>query len=163
MQAYIALGSNLDSPFEQVQGAVNDIAIDERINLLRCSNWYQSKAIGPGEQADYINGVVCVNTTMTPLELLDYLQTIEQQHGRVRKERWGARTLDLDILLYDDLTCDDDRLTIPHPRMNERAFVMTPLNDIAPTLKLPCGESVSNVSQQLTQSGLQFYALGQPS
>lgn len=152
-RAYIALGSNLAEPLKQVTVAVE--AINALGSVITVSPWYQTTAIGPGEQPDYVNGVLLLETALTPLALLDALQQIEQQQGRVRDIRWGARTLDLDILLFEDLTIHNERLDIPHPRMTERGFVMYPLADIAAELILPNGERVLDVKNRLSQQGLE--------
>ncbi len=157
MLAFIALGSNLDNSLVHVRQAIEEISQHPAISAVKHSAWYTSKAVGPGSQPDYINGVACFETTLAPIELLDYLQSIEHKHGRERSVRWGARTLDLDILLLDNQTIDTERLSVPHPRMYERAFVMTPLNDIASGLLLPNNDTVCNVAAQLDQSGLALY------
>lgn len=144
-RAYIGLGSNLENPLQQVTSAVNALKSHAYIELEAASSWYSSKAVGPGEQPDYINGAVLLETTLEPVALLDLLQNIEQQHGRERKERWGARTLDLDLLLYDKLEMDSPRLQIPHPRICERNFVVKPLLDITPALKLPDGRQLQEI------------------
>src|SRR5690554_655835 len=151
---YIALGSNLDKPLSQVEQAVTAIAKLGRITAL--SPWYRSKAVGPGEQADYINGVLGLETTLNADELLLALQAIEQQQGRVRTVHWGARTLDLDILLFGDNIIDEPHLQVPHPRMTERNFVIYPLHDIAHTLQLPNGESIASLKTQLSAEGLEL-------
>jgi 2-amino-4-hydroxy-6-hydroxymethyldihydropteridine diphosphokinase len=145
---YIGLGSNLDNPQRQIQSALNALAELPESRHLRCSDWYRSKAIGPGEQADYINAVVSLDTCLTPLVLLDQLQSIENHHGRQRHIRWGARTLDLDLLLYADICLNNDRLQLPHPEIMNRNFVLYPLNDLAPELIFPDGQTVK---QQLTK------------
>ena len=104
-----------------------------------CSPLYRSKPLGPPGQPDYINAVAELATELTAVELLAVLQAIENEHGRVHTVRWGPRTLDLDILLYGNLILADPHLTVPHPRLHERAFVLYPLYAIAPDLKLPDG------------------------
>lgn len=137
--AYIGLGSNLENPRQQVESAVEAIVTLPHTKLAGHSRWYRSKAIGPGTQPDYVNGAIAIHTSLAPLLLLDHLQAIEQLHGRQREIRWGARTLDLDLLLYDNMTLDTERLQLPHPRMGERSFVLYPLADITPELVLPDG------------------------
>lgn len=127
----IALGSNLGNSLQIVLDAVDVIASQPQIELIACSRWHKTKAIGP-PQPDYINGCIIVNTSLTPQKLLETLQLIEQQFGRERNIRWGARTLDLDLILYRDLIMNTPELQIPHPRMRERAFVLLPLAEIAP-------------------------------
>lgn len=149
---YIALGSNLDHPLAQVESAVKDIA--QLGTVKKVSPWYQSRAIGPGEQDDYINGVLCLETALSPIALLAALQTIENQHGRVRSIRWGARTLDLDILLYGQQIIQQSDLEVPHPRLKERNFVVFPLHDIASNLQLPTGESLSTLRATLCHADI---------
>ena len=154
--AYIALGSNLDSPLQHVTDATQAIGLLGTITAH--SSWYRSKAIGPGEQDDYINGVICLETRLTAYELLQALQQIEDRHGRERRIRWGARTLDLDILLYNDQTIDSSRLTIPHPRMLERNFVIYPLHEIAPELQFGNNTSITTIKNSLSSQGLEKLA-----
>lgn len=150
---YIALGSNLQNPLQQVTQAVASI------RLLGCvtaqSPWYKSKAIGPGDQPDYINGVIALETLLEPLELLHQLQHIEQQQQRIRNIRWGARTLDLDILLFNNIKLDSAELTLPHPRIQERNFVVFPLFDIVPELILPNGQALTMIKSTLDTQGLE--------
>ena len=143
--AYIGLGSNLDSPATQLQNALDALASHKAIASVQCSPWYQSRAVGPGEQPDYINAVAKMTTSLAPEDLLTVLQTIENAQGRTREIRWGARTLDLDVLLYDEIIIQTDRLTIPHPELHQRSFVLKPLADLAPTLCVPGGESVAQL------------------
>ena len=126
----IALGSNLGDSRAILEEAISILAATPGITLLAKSSWYQTLAVGP-PQPDYINGCALVQVTFSPLVLLETLLAIEAQKGRIRTERWGARSLDLDLLLYDDLILDTPTLTIPHPRMRERAFVLVPLAEIA--------------------------------
>ncbi|MCK3657305.1 7,8-dihydro-6-hydroxymethylpterin-pyrophosphokinase [Pasteurellaceae bacterium Pebbles2] len=142
--AYIALGSNLNTPVEQLNTALQTMANLPHTTLLAQSSFYQSKPLGPQDQPDYVNAVACLETTLAPLELLDALQKIENEQGRVRLRRWGERTLDLDILLYDNLVMQSERLTIPHYDMHNREFVIVPLFEIAPDLALPNGQKISD-------------------
>jgi len=143
--AYIGIGSNLDNPAAQVRRAVATLADTPGIRLLRHSPWYRTAPIGPPGQDDYINGVAELETALEPEMLLDALQAIEQQHGRVRLERWGSRTLDLDIVLYSDLEIHTPRLTVPHREMSRRGFVLQPLADLVPHLVLPDGRSLQTL------------------
>ncbi|HQQ63505.1 MAG TPA: 2-amino-4-hydroxy-6-hydroxymethyldihydropteridine diphosphokinase [Pseudomonadales bacterium] len=153
--AYIGIGSNLDSPLAQVRQACHAISKLPATERLAVSAWYRSTPVGgPANQPDYINGVACLQTRLSPQALLDALQQIERVQGRERKERWGARTLDLDILLYGDAVIDDERLQIPHPRLQQRNFVLAPLADIAPHLVLPNGCCVASLLEQVGISGL---------
>ena len=157
-EVYIGLGSNLEgdagSPETQLDQAIDSISQPPGIHRTAVSSRYQTQAIGPGNQPDYINAVARLTTQLSPLDLLDCLQQIEQQQGRVRTIRWGARTLDLDILLYDQRVIDNERLTIPHPRMNERAFVLAPLRDLNPSLALPTGENVLDLLANCSDQGI---------
>jgi 2-amino-4-hydroxy-6-hydroxymethyldihydropteridine diphosphokinase len=129
--AAIALGSNLGDSLATLEAAVVGLDKTAGMTVTARSRWYQTKAVGP-PQPDYINGCVLMKTTQSPQELLHTLLSIEQQFGRIRKERWAPRTLDLDLLLFDDLILHTPNLQIPHPRMTERAFVLVPLAEIAP-------------------------------
>lgn len=151
---FIGLGSNLENPQQQVTDAVKALSQLADSELLACSPWYGSTAIGPGQQNDYINGAVMLNTALSALDLLDQLQAIEQQHQRVRIEHWGPRTLDLDLLAYGDALIDHPRLSVPHPRIAERNFVIYPLYDLAPDLKLANGLCLKTLRQQCGSVGL---------
>ena len=157
--AYIGLGSNLDQPLAHIKQAAEALRQIPRTQLLVLSPLYQSKAIGPGEQPDYVNAAAALETQLSPLELLHQLQTIENEQGRKRGPvRWVARTLDLDLLLFDNITLDTEELIIPHPRMTERNFVLFPLRDLAlqlsPTLSLPDGRSIADLAQSCNDDGI---------
>ncbi len=135
---YISIGSNLGNPRQQVQSAFQRLARLPHTRQVTSSPIYRTAPIGgPCNQPDYINAVARLKTTLTPNRLLNALQAIESAQGRTRAVRWEARTLDLDLLLYGELICDDPLLTVPHPRLHERAFVLYPLHDIAPNLVIP--------------------------
>jgi 2-amino-4-hydroxy-6-hydroxymethyldihydropteridine diphosphokinase len=153
-RAFVAAGSNLGEPRTQLLFATRELRATAGIHRLRSSPWYRSTAIGPGEQPDYLNAVFELHTTLAPLELLEALQRTEAQAGRVRAERWGPRTLDLDILLYDGLCVQDPRLTLPHPRLAERNFVVFPLHDLDPALVLPGGAVLAELRSSLGGHGL---------
>lgn len=127
----IALGSNLGESQTILESALHQLDRAEGIELIRRSSWYRTAPVGP-PQPDYLNGCATLRTRQSPERLLQTLLDIERQFGRVRRERWGARTLDLDLLLYDDVILDTPFLQLPHPRMTERAFVLVPLAEIAP-------------------------------
>lgn len=135
--AYIALGSNLNNPLSQIQQAYKNISHLPGTNLLKCSSLYKTAPVGYLDQPDFINAVAKINTVLSPLELLEQLLKIEQRHGRVRKSLNAPRTLDLDLLLYDNLQLQIETLTLPHPRMLQRAFVLYPLMEIAPECCIP--------------------------
>lgn len=151
---FVALGSNLADPIQQIHDAVTALANLPHSQLIQVSPLYSSQPMGPQDQPDYINAVAQLETSLEPLSLLDALQHIELAQGRVRKQHWGARTLDLDILLIGDLVLQSDRLTIPHYGMHERAFVLLPLFDIAPDLRLPDGRAVADLVARCDHSGL---------
>jgi 2-amino-4-hydroxy-6-hydroxymethyldihydropteridine diphosphokinase len=155
MRVFIGLGSNLENPLEQVRTAINDMKDMMSTELVACSSLYKSPPMGPQDQPDYINAVIELKTTLTPHTLLDELQKIEQQHGRIRKRHWGERTLDLDVLIYDELIIDDDRLTVPHPGIAERAFVVYPLAELDDTLLIPGLGQVGQIIKMCPQEGLQ--------
>lgn len=155
MLAYIGLGSNLENPQQQVLTAIEDIRAIKQSHLLLQSSLYHSPPMGPQDQPDYINAVVAVETDLAPHALLDALQQIEQKHGRIRKRHWGERTLDLDILLFADMVIDDERLSVPHPGIAERAFVVYPLAEIAPDLQIPGLGSLDEIKANCPLEGLQ--------
>ena len=138
VSAYIGLGSNLEGPREQVRQAIATLRVTPQIQVISVSRLYRSPPMGPQGQPDYVNAVMAIETDLSPVGLLDVLQSIEQAQGRVRgEERWGPRTLDLDILLYGEQVIDQVRLKIPHPGLQQRSFVLYPLYEIAPTLVVP--------------------------
>ncbi|NRA41454.1 MAG: 2-amino-4-hydroxy-6-hydroxymethyldihydropteridine diphosphokinase [Pseudomonadales bacterium] len=148
--AYIAFGSNLSSPEQQIRHALTALAaLAVKGTSLSVSSLYASKAIGPGEQPDYINGVCQLTTELQADALLTALQAIETSQGRTRSVKNAARTLDLDILLFDQLCCDQPRLSLPHPRMHLRNFVIMPLLEIAPNLSMPDGQALSTLADRL--------------
>ena len=135
--AYIALGANLGDPATTVLAAFAALANLPESRVLHCSSLYRTAPVGLADQPEFINAVAKLETTLAPEALLDALHEIEQRFGRVRAERNGPRTLDLDLLLYDDQFIDLPRLTLPHPRLHLRAFVLQPLAEIAPDLAIP--------------------------
>jgi len=151
--AYIGLGSNLEEPLAQVQRAFTELARIPDTALLARSAIYSSHAVGP-EQPDYINAVALLDTQLAPLALLDALQALEQAHQRVRIQHWGPRTLDLDLLLYGDQIIAEERLTVPHPYLTQRSFVLYPLADITPTLHLPDGTALADLLGRCPADGL---------
>ena len=136
-QAFIALGSNLENPISQIQRAFEELKQLPGTHLISCSSLYKSAPVGRLDQPDFINAVACIETYLTPHDLLNALLGIEHDHGRIRESLNAPRTLDLDILMYDNLECCDEALTLPHPRMSQRAFVLKPLMEIAPDCTIP--------------------------
>lgn len=155
-EAYIALGSNLGDARGNVQGAFDALGRLPGTKLLGHSSLYLTPPWGLLEQPPFINAVARIDTVLSPHDLLDALLAIERAAGRVRDgERWGPRTLDLDVLHMDGVLLEDERLTLPHPRIHERAFVLVPLNDLAPNLVLPGQGRVADLLVTLDTAGLE--------
>jgi 2-amino-4-hydroxy-6-hydroxymethyldihydropteridine diphosphokinase len=156
--AYIGIGSNLpgeyDSPAQQVRVALQQLDELAQTACSASSSLYRSTPMGPQDQPDYINAVAQIQTRLPAEQLLDALQRIEQQHGRERKQHWGARTLDLDILLYADVELQHEHLRLPHPGLCEREFVLIPLLELAPQLVVPGRGKLSAIAQQCPAAGL---------
>jgi 2-amino-4-hydroxy-6-hydroxymethyldihydropteridine diphosphokinase len=134
VRAYLALGSNLGDRAGNLQGAVDGLARAPGTRVVAVSRVYETEPVGGPDQGAYLNAVVEVATDLDPHALLAVGQQLERAAQRVRTERWGPRTLDVDVLLYDETEIDTEDLVVPHPRMWERAFVLVPLRDIAPDL-----------------------------
>ncbi len=141
--AYVALGANLGDPKATVLAAFAALANLPESRVARCSSLYRTAPVGILSQPDFVNAVALLETTLPPEALLDALLDIEARFGRIRRERNGPRTLDLDLLLYDDIELDLPRLTLPHPRLHLRAFVLLPLAEVAPDLAIPRRGSVA--------------------
>ncbi len=156
---YIGLGSNLNNPGQQIRMAIGVLKAEADLQVDAISPFYRSAAVGPGEQPDYCNAVVAIRTELTPRALLLLLQDIEKSQGRDRENsvRWGARTLDLDILLYGNDAINETDLVIPHAEIKNRNFVLKPLFDIAPGLKVPGLGDVSTMLQNVGEAGLRLW------
>lgn len=142
--AFVGIGSNLNEPERQVRDALDELTAQPDFHSLIASRVYRSAPVGVIDQPDFINAVAGVLTQLAPQELLACLQALENRHGRIRgAQRFGPRTLDLDLLLYANRKVDEPTLTVPHPRLHERAFVLLPLADIAPSLVFPDGVSLA--------------------
>lgn len=153
---YISLGTNLGQRESNLQAALK--AFSPGIQTLKQSPLYQTKPWGYADQPDFLNQVVKAQTKLSPLELLDYLKEIEERVGRTPTFRYGPRIVDLDILFYDDLIFENERLIIPHPRLAERAFVLVPLSKIAPNLCHPVRKNtIQELLSQVDQSGVELY------
>lgn len=160
---YIGIGSNLAEPREQVSQAISELRQLKECEFISASSLYKSKPlIDPQQplddspQPDYVNAVVAIETDRDPLSLLDDLQAIEETHGRRRTaERWGPRTLDLDVLLVGDKIVNHPRLIIPHPGLHERSFVLYPLHEIAPDLVIPGYGPLTGLVAQCDDEGLE--------
>lgn len=160
--AFIGLGGNLGNPMQQIEQALGAIAALPGIRLLKRSALYGSRPMGPAEQPDYVNAVAWVETVLPAAQLLEVLLDIERQHGRRRDaaQRNGPRTLDLDLLLYADVVCDEPTLTLPHPGAHARDFVLVPLAEIAPHTQIPGRGRVSDLLAHCQQHDLRV--LDQP-
>ena len=154
-RVYIGMGSNLADPEDQLRSAVQALAQLPDSRFVGVSGFYQSDSLLPG-QPRYTNAVTAIDSTLPPLDLLDALQAIELDQGRERHERWGPRTLDLDILLFGDRLIDEPRLQVPHYHMHARPFVLYPLAELAPaSLKLADGRSLSQLLADCPFIGLE--------
>jgi 2-amino-4-hydroxy-6-hydroxymethyldihydropteridine diphosphokinase len=144
-RAFIALGSNLDDPASRIRRAFEELAELPASRVLRRSSLYRSAPVGWLDQPDFINAVVELETALSPRDLLTALLEIERNHGRLREYPNSPRTLDLDVLMYDDVKCDEPDLVLPHPRMHQRAFVLQPLLEIAPDSQIDGHGSVARL------------------
>ncbi len=157
--AYIGLGSNLANPKQQIHHAIDAIENIPDSEISTVSQLYFSRPMGPQDQPDYMNAVLALDTELSPIDLLDALQAIENNAGRIRKDnRWGPRVLDLDILLYGDQHINTERLTIPHYGLKVREFVLIPMAEIAPQLTLPDGSSVKHLSDNIDTNDLKIHS-----
>ncbi|MDP2238919.1 MAG: 2-amino-4-hydroxy-6-hydroxymethyldihydropteridine diphosphokinase [Burkholderiales bacterium] len=156
--AFIALGANLDQPELQVEAGIRDLAGLPQTRLVRRSSLYSSAPVGYRDQPDFINAVAQIETGLKPRELLEALLAIELRHGRVRDFPNAPRTLDLDIALYCSLTLHEPGLTIPHPRMHERAFVILPLAEIAPDTVVPGHGRIADLVRNVDVTGMVKFA-----
>lgn len=154
VSALIGIGSNLETPLKQVELACEVMSSHPQMTLVKQSPWYGSEAVGPGRQPDYVNGAIEIRTNLDATALLEALQSIETQHGRIRSERWGARTLDLDLLWYNGEIIDLPQLQVPHPRINERNFVLFPLRDIAPRCVIESHQTVEMLAEHVSATGI---------
>lgn len=152
-KAFLALGTNIEPRMNYLNHALAELGESKYIFIQRKSRIYETAPVGYTDQADFLNMVVEIDTTLSSIELLDACQQIEKKLGRKRDIRFGPRTIDLDILLYNHENSKTERLIIPHPRMQERAFVLIPLNDIAPNLIIPSIEKrVADLINELQDS-----------
>ncbi|AGA67658.1 2-amino-4-hydroxy-6-hydroxymethyldihydropteridine pyrophosphokinase [Desulfitobacterium dichloroeliminans LMG P-21439] len=145
MKAYLSLGSNLGDRGDYLEKSCLKLMAHPDIQVLKKSSIYETKPWGKTDQSDFWNQVLEIETSLTPLALLDYCQEVENSLGRERLIHWGPRTIDIDLLNYDNKLWDDHRLILPHPRMEQREFVLAPLREIAPELVLPSGRRVTEV------------------
>jgi 2-amino-4-hydroxy-6-hydroxymethyldihydropteridine diphosphokinase len=150
--AVLALGANLGDRVEALQSAVDALAGAGRV--LAVSGVYQTAPVGGPEQPDYFNAVVVLETPLSPQALLDLAHDVENAAGRVRLERWGPRTLDVDIIGYDDIVSSDPELTLPHPRAHERGFVLAPWVEVSPDATLPGHGRIADLLDTVERSGV---------
>lgn len=147
-RCYIGIGANLNGPEQQIIEAVTALAALPDSKLVALSSLYGSKPLGPQDQPDYLNAVAAIDTQLEPLALLDLLQAQEQIQGRIKKRHWGERNIDLDILLYGDLQMRSERLNIPHHELDKRSFVIIPLSETEPSLILPDGRAIAELTPE---------------
>jgi len=156
---YLGIGSNLAEPAQQIRQAVKKLADIKQSQLVAISSLYFSRPMGPQDQPDYMNAVAALQTNLSAIDLLEQLQAIENKAGRIRKDnRWGARILDLDILLFNEETIATERLTVPHYGLQDREFVLIPLAEITDNLLLPNGKSIKALASNIASNGLKIHS-----
>ncbi|WP_338782071.1 2-amino-4-hydroxy-6-hydroxymethyldihydropteridine diphosphokinase [Streptomyces sp. DG1A-41] len=155
-RAVVALGSNLGNRLETLQGAIDALGDTPGVRIKAVSPVYETEPWGvePGSQPAYFNAVVVLKTTLPPSSLLERAHAVEEAFHRIRDERWGPRTLDVDIVSYADVVSDDPQLTLPHPRAHERAFVLAPWHDLDPEAQLPGRGPVAGLLDSVTREGV---------
>ena len=151
MLAYIGLGSNLQNPRAQIKNALNSLHDYDGIEVVDVSSLYESKPLLDMPGPNYINAVCKIDTTLSAIDLLDICQSIEDNQKRIREVKWGSRTIDLDILLYEQQVISSDRLSIPHPEMIDRAFVMVPLCEIDKEINVPLLGPVKSLMERINK------------
>lgn len=154
MKAVLSLGSNLGRRFDTLQGALDTLFDAPGLTFVAVSPVYETDPVGGPEQGPYLNAIVIVETSLEPHALLERALSVENAFGRERHERWGPRTLDVDLIAVDDQTCDDAELTLPHPRAHERAFVLVPWADIDPDAVLPGHGRVADLAARVGTAGV---------
>lgn len=153
-RAAFSLGSNQGDRVAMLQGAVDALAAVPELSVTAVSPVFETDPVGGPEQPDYLNAVAVADTSLSPRELLVHALAIEQRFGRVRNRRWGPRTLDIDLLAVADLVVDEPGLTVPHPRLLERAFVLVPWASADPTAVLPDGSMVRELASAADRAGV---------
>lgn len=147
---YLSIGSNIGDSKGFLDNAVKMLSQKPETKVQKCSSYIVTKPYGNVDQDDFLNGAVKISTLLSPYELLDFIHDIENENGRIRKEHWGPRTLDIDIILYDDIIMECEKLTIPHADMHNRDFVLAPLMEIAPNIRHPLiGKTVNQMYLEL--------------
>jgi len=147
--AFVGIGSNLGDREGNFRQAVELLSAEDGVDVVAVSEIRETDPVGPVEQGPFLNGAVRIETDLAPRELLERLLAVEERLGRVRRERWGPRTIDLDLLLYGDDIVDEPGLTVPHPRLHERRFALEPLSDLAPSLEIPGKGPISTLLAEL--------------
>ncbi|WP_042453873.1 2-amino-4-hydroxy-6-hydroxymethyldihydropteridine diphosphokinase [Neobacillus dielmonensis] len=155
--AFIALGSNVGNRYDNMMSAVSQLTANHDVQLVNYSSIYETDPVGYEDQDLFLNMVIKVSTVLNPFELLDRCLSIETSLGRKREIRWGPRTVDLDILLYNQENIKTDKLIVPHPRMLERAFVMVPLLELNPDLRMFDEELLTAWSTRLPKEGVRIW------
>ena len=153
---YLSIGSNLGDRFEYLQNAVNGICKNSRISKVRVSSIYETTPVGGPQQEDFLNAVVEIDTQLSPIELLTFAQKLEQEANRVRTQHWGPRTLDVDILDFQNEVSSNPELTLPHPRISERAFVVVPWFELAPEVEVTGLGKLAKLYEQIDRAGVQL-------
>lgn len=156
-KAYLGLGSNIGNKREYIDAALQLLREHKDIQVTDRSSYYETDPVGYLDQDSFLNIVAAIETSLEPMSLLFYCNEIEQKLKRKREIRWGPRTIDVDILLYENYTSQDEHLTIPHPRMCERSFVMIPLYEIAKDIRI-FGHSIGDIVEKLGQEGIRKIA-----
>ncbi len=154
--SFLSIGSNLGDRLAHLSSAVEALAENPAIQVLKVSSVYQTKPVGGPQQDDYLNAVVKIETALSPTQLLAATQSIENAQQRVRDVRWGPRTLDIDVLTYGNLVKTDETLTLPHPRISERAFVLIPWYQIEPTFSIPKLGKLETLFEQISKADVQL-------
>ncbi len=154
--SFLSIGSNLGDRLAHLSNAVEALAENPAIQVIKVSSVYQTKPVGGPQQDDYLNAVVKIETALSPTQLLAVTQSIENAQQRVRDVRWGPRTLDIDVLTYGDLVESDETLTLPHPRISERAFVLIPWHEIEPTFSIPKLGKLETLLEQISKADVQL-------
>jgi 2-amino-4-hydroxy-6-hydroxymethyldihydropteridine diphosphokinase len=147
--AFVGIGSNLGDREGNFRQAVELLSAEDGIDVVAVSEIRETDPVGPVEQGPFLNGAVRIETDLAPRKLLERLLAVEERLGRVRRERWGPRAIDLDLLLYGDDVVDEPGLTVPHPRLHERRFALEPLSDLAPSLEIPGKGPISALLAEL--------------
>jgi 2-amino-4-hydroxy-6-hydroxymethyldihydropteridine diphosphokinase len=147
--AFVGIGSNLGDREGNLRQAVELLSAEDGIDVVAVSQIRETDPVGPVEQGPFLNGAVRIETDLAPRKLLERLLAVEERLGRVRRERWGPRTIDLDLLLYGDDVVEEPGLTVPHPRLHERRFALEPLSDLAPSLEIPGKGPISALLAEL--------------